>query len=76
MFIKTDEYTINTDHILYAEAGTDNSASIYFTNGKSLVVSEQEAKELWGMCGRQTLPSIYRKESQRASEPPVVELEP
>ena len=74
MFIKTDQYTINTDQILYAEAGTDNSASIYFTNGKSIAVTEQEAKELWGMCGRQTLPGTFQRESQRQADQP--ELEP
>jgi hypothetical protein len=68
MFIKTENYTINTDRITHAEVNADETVSIYMAgDNKALSISRQEAEELFRMAGRQTLPSVFRKENQNAA---------
>ena len=68
MFIKTESYTINTDRITHAETNADETVSIFMAgNAKPLSMSRQEAEELFRMAGRQTLPSVFRKESQQSA---------
>ena len=63
MFIKATKYTINTDRIVYSEDFPNGTTSIYFVDGKQLSLDEEDARALWGMLQRQTMPHVWAKEN-------------
>jgi len=62
MFIKIDEeessITINTDQIVWAEAGDHNNQNMttfYFSDGKSIKLSYMGTETVWKAVGRKEL---------------------